>query len=208
MFVSLRKIRLLLLSGVLFSLIGCASTGKMPQTGFLEDYDHFAPVEGKAGLYYKRYVGSEITEYKKIIVAPIEIYFDAESKRVPEEMLVKMKEDLYQSLVEKLSEAYEVVDQPGEGVVIIKTAITDIRANKIYLNLHWATTLSGLGTGGATIEAEFVDSLSQKIVLSVVSTRKGNRAKYFHGLSKWGHTKGVVHGWAQLLIDSLNEFHD
>jgi len=206
--ISQRYLNLFLMIGLSAAVSqGCASTKPaMPASGFLSDYSDFKSVGD--GFFVKQYEAGDISRYSKLLIAPPKIYFDAESKKITEEMLQQMRDDLYQSLQAELGKTYEIVDAPGENTLLVRTAITDVRANKVYLNLHWSTTLSGLGVGGATIEAEFIDSLTNKHLLSVVSTKKGNRVKYFNGLTKWGHTAGVVKGWAQFLVDALNDSGD
>ena len=178
-------------------------SARMPQSGFLTDYSDFEKVDGAKGLYIRKAPGIDISYYSKIIIAPVEIYFDTESARIPEEKLAEMREGLHDGLSEALGKTFEVVNEPADDVLAVRTAITDVRANKVYLNLHWSTALSGLGIGGATIEAQFTDSVTGRPVVSVVSAKKGRRLKYFSGLTKWGHTSAVLDGWAQFLTDSL-----
>ena len=66
----------------------------------------------------------------------------------------------------RLSENFEIVDKPGRGVLLFRSAITDILPNKVYLNIHWSTTLIGGGIGGASLEAELVDSVTKERILS------------------------------------------
>ena len=189
-----------------FAFSGCASKEvAMPTSGFLDDYSNFEVIEGHKGFYVKQYSGRDISQYEKIMIAPPKIYFDTDSKKIEDEMLNEITQSLQKGLSETLEQKYDIVDSPGPGVLLIKTAITDVTANKVYYNLHWSTTLAGWGIGGAVIESEFIDSQTNQKVVSVVSPKKGKRTKYFKGLSKWGHTNGVVEGWGEFLVDCLEK---
>ena len=89
--------------------------------------------------------------------------------------------------------------------MLFRTAITDILPNKVYLNLHWSTTLIGGGIGGASLEAELVDSLTGERMLAFVDARKGKKLNYTKGLTKWGHTKEVLGMWAKHMVKNLDE---
>lgn len=107
-------------------------------------------------------------------------------------------------LEEGLSENYTITDQPGPDVLLFRAAVTDILPNKVYLNLHWSTTLIGAGIGGASLEAELVDSLSNERMASYIDARKGRKLNYTKGLTKWGHSKEVLGIWADLIVENLS----
>jgi len=93
-------------------------------------------------------------------------------------------------------------------VLLLRTAVTDILPNKVYLNLHWSTTLIGGGIGGASLEAELVDSLNGERMLAFVDARKGRKLNYTKGLTKWGHTKEVLGMWADHIVKNLDDLKE
>ncbi len=187
-------------------LMGCA-TAKTIETGFLNDYSKFEMSDKVPGLLVEKHPTKQISDYSKFIVDPIEVRLTQESKgeKLDHEQVEKMAQGFHDEVVEALKANYEVVDAPGEGVLRIRTALTDIYPNKVYLNLHWSTTLSKHGIGGAAIEAEFVDTATGERVLGVVDARQGKPLKYTNGLSRWGHTKEVFDGWRDLLMKTLQD---
>lgn len=190
---------------ILSGLIGCA--GKPTPSGFLDDYSNIEEVNFFKGIYVSKNSEKNLADYTKFKLEPVEIHFhvDAHGEDIPEDEL-KQIVNYYQShLKEIFSEKYEVVDKAGPDTVSLRTAITDVKANKVYLNLHWSTTLLGPGIGGADFEAEFVDSVTGESILSVMDAKKGNRAKYLKGLSKWGHTRSVIKSWAKTLVKLVDD---
>ncbi|MBU0469666.1 MAG: DUF3313 domain-containing protein [Candidatus Omnitrophica bacterium] len=197
-----RKI-FLSLSIFLTSLIifGCASKQLKP-AGFLNDYSNVENGK-KRGLFIDRSKEANLASYKKLIIAPVVVHFaeDAKGADVEPETLNEFTGFLHDQLSIALKGRFEIVDAPGEGVLLLRTALTDVLSSKVLLNIAWHTTLAGLGTGGAAMEAEFVDSMTQERVLAIVDSRKGNRAKYFNGWSKWKHTEDVFKKWAKLIYE-------
>ena len=60
---------------------------------------------------------------------------------------------------EALGDRYPVVDEPGPGVARLRVAITDIDKSNPVLNALPQMQLTGSGIGGASMEAELLDSV-------------------------------------------------
>lgn len=202
-----RQIAVGLLIGLI--CIGCAKHQDVVYTGFLGDYSQFKNSKVVKDLFVAKHPTKTLRDYDKFMIAPITVYFhhDAKGIKIEPDKLKELTDEFYAMAKEELSEHYEVVTEPGDGVLLCRIALTDIVANKIMLNLHWTTTASGAGVGGAAIEADFVDSLTNERILAVVDSRKGSRIKYTHGLTKWGHTKGVFKEWIELFVGRLDQLH-
>ncbi len=87
----------------------------------------------------------------------------------------------------------------------MKTAITEVVPAKIVLNIHPGTILTGVGLGGASAEAEFVDSQSGKVVAAGIDSQKGERG--FGGMTKYGNAKNVAERWAKRIAIRLDKAH-
>tara|TARA_B100000745_G_C20107827_1_gene379129 strand:+ start:257 stop:895 length:639 start_codon:yes stop_codon:yes gene_type:complete len=207
------KRNLVFVLAVLF-LAGCAKF-EASESGFLNDYSNLRESTEVEGLLVEKYEHKHLGQYSKFIVEPIQIQFipDAKGEKIDDETREELAEKLHDKVVAALEENYEVVDEPGPGVLRIEAALSDLVANKVYLNLHWSTTLSKQGIGGAAIEADFTDSLTNERVMAIVDSRQskltgGNPVKsYTRGLSKWGHTENVFDEWVKLFIAKLDELH-
>ena len=194
--------------GLIF-VMGCAGKEPTP-SGFINDYSNLEEINSLKSIYVNQSEGKSLTGYTKFIIDPVEIHFHPDSKAedLPEEEVRKIV-DYYQEAIEKrFSEKYSVVTSPGPDTLTLRTAITDIKANKVYLNLHWSTTLLGGGIGGADFEGEFVDSVTGESILSVLDSKKGSSAKYIKGLSKWGHTKSVIKAWTKVLVKLVEDANE
>jgi len=188
-------------------LTGCATKMKLTQTGFLTDYDQLVQSDSTKGMRIYKNDAVNIKEtYKKIMIAPVEIRLAPQAQaKFSEEDQQKLTTYFYESLKTRLAKQFELTEEAGPGVLLLRTAITDLLPNKVYLNLHWSTTLLGGGIGGASIEAELVDAQSKERVLAFIDAKKGKKLNYTKGLTKWGHTKEVLDKWADILVKNLDE---
>lgn len=207
------RLRFMLVNvAVLFVLTGCATKEiKLTETGFLSSYaDLQADMEAQGMYVYASPDGKIGEQDTKILLAPVQFRLDPALKEneISEEDRAKLAEYFFEQLEESLSEEYTLADEPGGDVLLLRTAITGVLPNKVYLNLHWSTTLIGAGIGGASLEAELVDSLTGERILAFVDARKGRRLNYTKGLTKWGHTKEVLAIWARLIVENLDQLKE
>jgi len=174
-----------------------------PTSGFLGDYSNFKPVEQGKPLSLEKNPNKTLKSYSKIMIDPLQVNFHAEAKgkNIPLKTLDNLLDYFHGALLKEVKDSpWILAEQPGDDVVTLRIAVTDIAPNMQILNLAVTSTASGLGTGWAAMEAEFVDSSTGERVLALTDRRKGNRAVYFRGWSRWGHTKNVFNQWAALLI--------
>ena len=106
--------------------------------------------------------------------------------------------------VKALSKNYQVVGKAGSGVLRLRIAITKILETTPLLNIHPAMKFTGAGLGGASMEAEAIDSLTNKRVAAIVETASGSRLSIGAGLTSLGHAKQVIDGWVERFVKRLD----
>jgi len=189
-----------------FLASGCATQKPIP-SGFLAEYPSFEQDDNeKEGLYFDDNPDKKTGQYSKLIIEPVVIYWhpEAKGKEVNPEELKELSDYFRQELITALKDSYSIVNKPGKKVLRIRIAITDVEPNIPLLNIHWTTTLAGLGIGGASKEVEFVDSLTGERFDYVIGSQEGKRYKKLKGLTRWGHTKDILRQWAQLIRERLD----
>lgn len=207
---------------IVFSLTGCAiKKMELTESGFLSGYSGLVEDKELEGMRVYRNPDVNIGErYPKILIAPVQFKLDptVEEHDMDYKDRRKISDYFHEKLTEGLIKSYEIVDEPGEGVALFRAAITDVLPNKVYLNLHWSTMLiGGGGIGGASLEAELVDSVTNERLLSFVDAKKGKSPmkqpshlvrNYKSGLTKWGHTKDVLRNWAKIMVKNLDQLKE
>lgn len=204
-----RKIRTLFNISVLALALSACQTVVAEKSGFLRDYSLLKAnpqIEGQL-----RYQDSSISlkSYTKFMIDPIIVQFapNAQGVAINPADLVTLTDYFHAAAVKKLSVNFQVVNQPGPGVLRLRVAITDISKTIPALNIHPGTKLTGAGLGGASMEAEALDSVSNKRVVAVVETTEGDRFAFAPGLSEFGHAKQVMDIWVDRFVVNLMKLH-
>ncbi|MHC4266404.1 MAG: DUF3313 domain-containing protein [Planctomycetota bacterium] len=206
-----RVYRISLFSGVLLIAIamlsGCSSKAK--HSGFLVDYSGLEESdEYKVDL---RYINpqKDISQYDKFILESVRVHFapDAKGTAFDPDKLKELTDFFRNEMVEGLSENYTIVEQPGQGVMRLRMAITSIKKTEPLLNVLPSTKATGMGLGGAAMEAEGLDSLDGVRVIAAVDYRSGNRLALMPGWSELGHAQAVMKKWAEEFVELIDEAH-
>jgi hypothetical protein len=188
-------------------LVGCG--GKQEYSGFLGDYSGLEPYPAIDGAKVYRAPGLQMVNYSKFIVDPVGVEFapDANGATINVQTLNELTAYFRQSLITELSKKYQVVEQPGPGVMRLRFAITDLKKAQPLANIHPLTKLSGIGLGGATVEAEGVDTSSDERMFAFVHRREGDRLSLAEGMQDWGHARQAMDYWAKKLVERLDNAH-
>jgi hypothetical protein len=213
----------LVVSLCLFSM-GCASK-RLTQSGFLQDYSGFAPdPDGSGALLYKK-PGMDLSKYTKVMIDPVVIWYspEAEYQGIYPEEIKELADYFREEGITALKDAYPVVDEPGPGVLRIRTAMTDVVPTRSVV----VTTSPGelrhqrpfptadpesgrthlIILGQAAIEAEFLDSeTNERQAAYIDRSVRGTQPDGQRGNS-WGAVKDAFRQWAKKLRQRLDEAH-
>jgi hypothetical protein len=180
---------------VLLGVVGCASSRRVDvnqQSGFLGNYYMLQ----KGGVREDSYIyvddRAHWTNYTKVWLKPVEFWraTDAESPlgKLSTEDQQMLLDTLRVSLVEALTNNFQLTDQAGPGVLIIRAALTDGRPSKpvpgmlssVYVPVRVASygnrPVANPAVGKVVFEADLLDGQSGKRVAAVVDGRVGPKA--------------------------------
>lgn len=185
------------------ALSGCGG-GEQVKTGFLSDYSKLQK-ESDSSL---RYVNEKaVAGYSGFMVDPVKVVLQSGAKSEGQ-LTEQQKTDLTNYLHSKIVEAVQgagkkVVYQPAAGVARVRVALTNIEKTSA-VNMVPQASLLGAGIGGASMEAEVVDSVTGQQIGAVVESGKGSRIP-FANLGDWTAAKSVMDGWADRFQKRLEE---
>jgi len=201
-------------------LSGCASTSTVGRSGFLKEYPTFQPgaSDGVDLVYVKP--GTDLKKYNKVMLDKVQFFIkkDADYKGIEATELTELTNTFHQAIIDALGTAYPLVDQPGPDVLHVRLAVSDIEPSNPALSGLTTVLPVGLavsavkkgasgshtGVGGASMEAEFVDSISGERLGAAIDTFNGSKLS---GLSKYGATKEAFEFWAKRLRVTLDKAH-
>jgi len=191
------------------ALGACQSTKPAGQSGFLRDYTLLKANPQIEGQLRYEAPSASLKSYTKFMIDPVVVHFapKAEGVAINPADLKALTDYFHAAATKKLSADFQVVNQAGPGVLRLRAAITDISKTIPLLNIHPGTKLSGAGLGGASMEAEALDSISNKRVVAVVETMEGERMAVAPGLTEFGHAKQVMDIWVDRFVANLKKLH-
>jgi hypothetical protein len=191
----------IVLSILVTIVYGCAPK-KQGMTGFLSDYSKLKKESGST----LRYVNEKAAKnYYSFIVDPVQVRFHkgSESKgKLTMEQLSELTSYTHAKIVEAIEGAgKQVVEQPGPQVARVRAALSDIKKPSAVSILPQASLL-GAGIGGASMEAEVVDSMTCEQIGAVVQSGSGSRIP-FSNMGDLSSAKNVIDGWAKRFQKTL-----
>jgi hypothetical protein len=196
---------IILAIGAMIFQFGCDSN--LTTTGFLSDYSRLQSESNPTLWYVKE---GALDGYSNFIVDPVKVRFHKEAKAIEEQTKGKLTQleinQLANYMHTKIVEAIQnsgnnVVHQPGTGVARIRVAITDIEKSTIA-SLFPQARLAGIGLGGASMEAEIIDSITGRQIAVIIKAKKGSRIPFIN-LRQWDAAKQVIDDWAKRFQKNL-----
>jgi hypothetical protein len=186
-------------------ILGCESA-PMKATGFLSDYSKLQR-ESDTSL---KYVNEKAAAtYSTFIVEPVQVKFysdDKAKKQLTQEQVRELTSYTLAKMIEAIKAAgMKVAYTPAAGVARIRVALTSLEKSDA-INILPQASLMQAGVGGATMEAEVVDSMTGKQVAAVLQSGKGSRIP-FSNLGDTAAAKAVIDEWAKNFQKKLESMH-
>jgi hypothetical protein len=187
---------------LLLMVVAAACTsrrGTREFSGFLQDYGQLEAEEPRVYAYDS---GKDLRGYDALIIDPVKVVLAPGSRaaELGDETLQKVADAFNEILLEEIEPYYSVVDRAAPNVIRIRIAITDI------VPLPETDEISDsplVDVGGASLEAEAVDSVSGERLAAVVRELEGEEG--FRAPDRWRYVEGAFRAWARRLsrwIDS------
>ena len=213
------------------SAAGCA---EMPKSGFLSDYSGFeeAPEDAPIWEYldpdHKRRdrlharIWRDIRNwralgnYDSVMVDPVVVQLKSDSagKYVDPQRVSELARHMHDTLVAALQDRYAIVDEPGEGVLRFRIAITDVFPEITYITQdadkqpvkNWANSTPG----GAGSEGEAIDSVSGERILGIITSVRGSHYETFEMKpgDRLENAKEAIAGMTRLMRKLMDVAHD
>lgn len=192
----MKNFALLLFSTATVVLAACRATAPTPNH-FLSDYSRLEKVSSSSLRYLDR---ERLADYSKFYVLPVEVYYHDRARRTADwETLNELKKFTHQAIREAISDRYEMVVRDGPGVARVRVALTEVTPSYPVARLFGAA-------GGASLEAEIVDSVTGEQIGALVEAQKGTTMS-MDSFSRYGGARGVVLDWAARFRARLDEVH-
>jgi len=215
-----------LLGLCLLLLSACTTTQKVAvnqadvNCAFLANDCALLTVGGKdqTGLRYIN-PAAQWSQYNKVLIDPVTFWGGASTKisASDQQMLVNY---FSQQLNKELGQKFQIVTQPGPGVMKLDVALTDAEAatpvlrsiSMIVPQAHMLANLKYLATGSmpfvgaAQAEAKITDSISGQVLALAVDKRIGGGSFTTGFQWQWGDAENAINHWAELTANRLSSW--
>jgi hypothetical protein len=198
------------------------------ESGFLGDttYSNLQPDPGNSDwlIYFKNpdvLKGSDtfLLDHVKVFFVP-----EVQQRDINPADQAKLEDYFTKAIRDELEAGhYNLVDEPGPGVKVLRFAITNVEPNGGKTNAAVTGTTAvathaiapGVGelvprlkVGKVSIEGEMVDSASGEVEMAFMTSKSGRR--FFSGLKafqKWGDIDAAFRSWAKNFRHRLDQAH-
>ena len=174
--------------------------------------------DGQADLRYVN-PAAQWSQYNKVMIDPVTFWGDnsTPASASDQQMLVNY---FSQQLHKELGQKFQLVTQPGPGVMKLDVAIVDAEAatpvlrsiSMIVPQAHLIANLKYLATGtfpfvgGAQAEAKVTDSVSGQILALAVDKRIGGGSFTTGFQWQWGDAEDAVNHWSEQAANRLSSW--
>ena len=191
-------------------------------SGFLKDYASLKPnpnLDGNALTFAAADAKQNLRSYFAIIVDPVEVYVatDADASKVDDEARIALTNYFQHALVDAVSDAFPVVNEPSPLTLRLRTAIVgvdvggQVAAGDVPADakpLHQALNIGKVG-----VEMELVDSKTgERIAAMVDKTNLGAGAEVgaanFSRMQKFAAAREAFDEWASRVRTFLDSEHE
>jgi hypothetical protein len=198
---------------------GCSSTFEAKPakpSAFLKPYHaKFAAPSESDRIREYRNPDVDWSAYQKAIVKPVQIWdgFSSQLSQDQREELQQLADSLYERLYSKLSQDFEVVEQPTSGAMLIHVVITHAEKSwvapaflsKVSLELQALNTVwryfseKPAFAGEVTVEFTVHDSQTGSLLLAGADRRVGGQNLFDREVfNSWGDVKNSLEFWTDL----------
>jgi hypothetical protein len=171
-----------------------------------------------AGLRYIN-PNAQWTQYNRVLIAPVTFWGGDDTKLSPADQHT-LTNYFYQVIEQQLATKFQVVQEPGPGVMTIQVALIDAQTATPVLRtismvvpqaralatLKYLATGSYAFVGSAQAEAKVVDSVTHQVLAAAVDKRVGGGSITTAAQWQWGDAENAMTAWAQQLTQRLSSW--
>lgn len=161
-------------------------------------------------------------KYSKVFVSPV-LSYGGEDRKIPAQDSQFLANYMHEAFEQQFAaKGFQVVEDPGPGVIKVQAAIVDPEAatpilrtvSMVVPQARALATLKLLATdsypfvGGVGGELDATDSQTGELLAAGVDRRIGGGNITTAAQWKWGDAENVMDHWAELVATRLRNLHD
>jgi len=195
----LKSILLLLLT---LLVTACQLTQPVRPSGYLVNYKHLKPVDDSSDTLYFEDKQAPWKTYHSIMFNEviIRVVPGADEEAIDKEDLDRLRNYFQRSLANAACSRLQFAKEPGEGVMLLRSAIIDIEPVNVVANVvSRGLFYIPVDFGEAIIEGELRDSMTGQRLASIVDRKISSFINPKHSYTTWGTVEDAFDSWARQL---------
>ncbi|MFH1060164.1 MAG: DUF3313 domain-containing protein [Pseudomonadota bacterium] len=188
-------------------LAGCAPL-QAPSSGFLSDYARLRPDPQQEGLAWWEAPGVRWKNYKKLMIDPVAVRLVAgpDQPALDQAEQARLAQALGQAVIKAVAGRYPVVAAAGPDVLRVRAALTRLKPVQPAANvISTAVLMMPVDVGEAALEAQFVDSVSGRVLGELTIASRGSTLDLGRVWSRWAQVQAAFDDWARRFRQALDE---
>ena len=191
---------------------------KLVATGTPGRFSSNDPATSLADLRYIN-PNAQWTQYKKILLQPVTFWGEDDAKLSAKDQLY-LTNYFYQALEQKLSTKFQLVSEPGPGVLRLQVALEDattatpvlrtismlVPQARALATLKLAATGTYPFVGSAQAAAKLTDSETGQLLMAAVDRRVGGGAVRTAAQWQLGDAESAINTWAQVFTERVSSW--
>ncbi len=191
------------------------------ESGFLTDYSGLSEGQtGRASFVY-RAPGLDLSGYDRLLLDHVTLWRDAERgfSDIADADLDRLALRLFTDLWEALDAHFEMVTEPGPGVMRVAVALTDVGRSSAPMDIYSADLSAAERLpsanaplppalldylANASIELELTDSASRRVLAAALDRRLAERIEDGR-FDEWADVEWGLDAWARRLAQRMVE---
>jgi hypothetical protein len=166
--------------------------------------------------------GADLAQYNRVLLIDAYVAFkknwerdqrtSLNSRRVTSKDVENIKNDLsseFQAVFRKTLEdgGYEVVDEPGDDVLLVRPAIINLDVNAPDTLQTSRTVTYAQSAGEMTLYIELYDSVTGDLIAKALDRKADHQGNYIwtNSMTNKRAAEKILQGWASVLLKALDE---
>ena len=213
-----RYFRPLILFASFTFFIGVGNTADI-YSGYLEDYSGLEQDPDRPGAMIKLKDNVNLGNYDKIYITPIEIWYHPQSNyRGISPVELKLLTDTFRGiLIDELEPEYPVIGMSGQGVLLVRIALTNVKVkkkrqtllsfdpNKMTRRTEKDKSGQSISLNEAMLEVELLDANTRERLGILIDRAPGTQA--VGGKSSWDQLMYTLKFYGQRFRNRLDSYH-
>jgi hypothetical protein len=200
-------LKIILLLGLTLSVSACKQAQPVKPSGYLVNYKHLKPIDSSGRTLYFEDRQAQWKNYHSIMFSEvvIRVVQGEDQKKIDEKDLQKMRDHFQRALANTACSRLDFTDKPGEGVILLRSAIVDIKPVNVAANVvSRGLFFVPVDFGRAAIEGELRDSMTGQHLASIVDRKFGSVVEPTHSYFTWKAVESALDDWGEQLGSILD----